>query len=211
MATDILYTGEDHKSNWFYDRYYYGGGNSRYYTFQVALNLLQQKHPNPVILETGCQRQEEDVGAGMSTSIFAEYIHRYGGKLIVVDLFEEHLRRSQQYLQKWPGIDVEFVASDSVAYLQEYRGACDFVYLDSLDYPIAENEGNVLMQQQAQQHCLNELIAVEKNFSSDSILLIDDNQLSGGGKPAKAKEYLVGKGWTCLLDLQSTLWVKSIL
>lgn len=210
MKTDVLYTGEDHYINFFYNKYYYNGGNARYYTFQIALNLLQQKHPNPIILETGCQRQEEDVGAGMSTSIFAEYISRYGGQLIVVDLFEEHLRRSQMYLEKWPDINVEFVVSDSVKYLQDYRGKCDLVYLDSLDYPIAENEGNIAMQQQAQEHCLNELLAVENNLSENSIVLIDDNQLSGGGKPAKAKEYLIKKGWVCLLDLQSTLWIKSL-
>jgi hypothetical protein len=165
---------------------------------------------NPVIIETGCQRQEEDLGAGMSTSIFAEYISRYGGKLIVVDLFEEHLNRSRQYLQKWPDIDVQFEVSDSVKYLEDYRGPCDLIYLDSLDYPIAENEGNVKMQQQAQEHCLRELRAVEKNLTANSIMLIDDNQLSGGGKPAKAKEYLVDRGWTCLLDLQSTIWVREI-
>jgi hypothetical protein len=66
------------------------------------------------------------------------------------------------------------------------------------------------MQQAAQQHCLNELIAIEKNLTSNSIVLLDDNQLSGGGKPAKAKQYLIEKGWTCILDLQSSLWVREL-
>jgi len=209
MDSKLVYTGADIE-NWFFSRYYYNGANSRYYTFQIAMNLLHQRHNDPMIIETGCQRQEEDLGAGMSTSIFAEYIDRYGGSLMSIDNNIEHLRRADQYLAKWPNINAKLVCSCSVQFLTSYEGPCDLLYLDSLDYPIAENEGNVLMQKQAQQHCLNELVAAEKNLRHNSIVLLDDNQLGGGGKPALAKQFLIDKGWTCILDLQSTLWIKSL-
>lgn len=206
---ELIYTGEDIKDNWLYNRYYYGGGNARYYTFQIALNLLRQRTPNPVIIETGCQRQEEDVGAGMSTSLFAEYISRYGGELISVDLVLEHLVRAATYVKKWPEAKVKFAHSDSLLFLREYRSHCDLVYLDSLDYPIGAEAGDVQKQKAAQEHCLNELIAIWPALNSQSIVLLDDNQLPGGGKPALAKQYLVDHHWHCVLDLQSSLWINK--
>lgn len=209
--TEVVYTGADHKSNWFYNRYYekYAGGNQRYFTFQLALNLLIQTKEHPVIIETGCQRQEEDVGAGMSTSIFAEFIARYGGKLISVDIVESHLRRAASYVSRWNHADIDFVLSDSIAFLKEYDDTCSLLYLDSLDFPIGENAGDVQMRDAAQQHCLREFQAIEPRLSEECILLLDDNALPFGGKPRVLKDYLVHRGWICLLDLQQSLWVKN--
>jgi hypothetical protein len=210
MDRNLVYTGEEYPDNWFWKRYYYCGSNSRYYTFQIALNLLHQRHSHPTIIETGCQRQEEDVGAGMSTSIFAEFINRYGGHLIAVDIVQEHLNRAKQYLQKWPNISVAFIPSDSISFLKWYTGTCDLIYLDSLDYPVAQDTGNIAMKNAAQEHCLKEFLAIEPRLNNKSIVLLDDNQLWGGGKPALTKEHLANNGWTCLLDLQSSIWVKEI-
>ncbi len=231
---DFVYTGEDLKSNWFYEKYYvpYGGSNYRYFTFQTALNLIHQKVKNPVIVETGCQRQEEDVGGGMSTSIFAEYIHRYGGRLISVDNVREHLERARSYVQKWQGVDAQFVESDSVAFLQRYDGPCDLLYLDSFDFPIFELREMYNAQTETQRlsslgreeiirrhrdlitpcqlHCLNEFRAIEDRLSRHCVLLVDDNSLSGGGKPGMLKPYLASKGWVCLMDLQQTLFVREV-
>jgi len=205
---ELIFTGPDQKINWFYNRFWYNGGNARYITFQIALNLLKQCHENPVIIETGCQRQEEDVGAGMSTSIFAEYIARYGGKLISVDLVEEHLRRAKSYVKKWESADVSFMLSDSVGYLRMYSGQCDLLYLDSLDYPIGNEAENQALIDAAQQHCLNEFRAAQKNLTSGAILLLDDNHLPGGGKPRLVKEYLMTQPeWLCICDLQQSLFL----
>lgn len=231
---DFVYTGEDLKSNWFHERYhnFYGGSNYRYFTFQAALNIVHQKVKNPTIVETGCQRQEEDVGGGMSTSIFAEYVHRYGGRVISVDIIREHLERARAYVQKWPDVDAQFVESDSVAFLQHYNGPCDLLYLDSFDFPIFELREMYNAQTETtrlsslgreeiirrhssliypcQRHCLNEFKAIEDRLSKRCVLLVDDGSLSGGGKPGLLKPYLVEKGWTCILDLQSTLWVREV-
>lgn len=208
--TDVIYTGEDHKTNWFFSRYYYTGGNSRYYTFQIAINLLRQRHTDPVIIETGCQRQEEDVGAGMSTSIFAEYVQRYGGFLITVDNDPIHLDRAKGYVSDLSKEQVFFIEMDSVQFLRDYNDRCDLLYLDSLDWPIAEHEGNVEMQQKCINHCLNEFKAIEERLGDNTILLVDDNQIKGGGKPQLLKPYLIQKDWICILDLQSTLWIKNL-
>jgi len=209
LDTNLIYTSEESMS-WFYNRYFYGGGNQRYYTFQLALNLLNQTTKDPVIIETGCQRQEEDVGAGMSTSIFAEYISRYDGSLITIDNYEPHLRIAMQCCRHWPDINIDFIQSDSVKFLQSYKGKCDFIYLDSLDYPIGNDAHNKQMQDAAQKHCLNEFLAIEKNLNKKSIVLLDDNTLPGGGKPKLVKDYLQSKEWLCLIDLQSSLWIKNI-
>ena len=87
--------------NWFFDKYYIHGSNSRFWTFQLALNLLSQRNWNPTIVETGCQRMADDIGAGMSTSIFAEYIARYGGELHVVDNDVHHLTIAEKCVGEW--------------------------------------------------------------------------------------------------------------
>lgn len=234
---NLLFTGEDLKDNWFYNRYYYSGSNGRYVTFQACLNILNQKKVAPTIIETGCQRLEEDLGGGMSTSVFAEYIHRYGGKLISVDITAANLTLAANCVQQWPNADCSFVHSDSVAFLAKYEGPCDMLYLDSFDYPYGQllnyyggttdvvaaieqvssmkrNEilckhGDII--DACQVHCLHEFMAIEPRLSDDCILLIDDNQLAGGGKPRVLKEYLAkSKDWCCILDLQGSLWLRSL-
>ena len=76
--------------NWFYQKYYLEGENKRYYTFQLALNLLKQMKVKPVILETGCQRElnlSTGLGDGLSTSVFGEYCKRNEGTLLTIDSF----------------------------------------------------------------------------------------------------------------------------
>ncbi len=209
---DWIFTGEDHKENWFYNKYFYGGGNSRYKTFQLAINLLLQREMSsgrPLILETGCQRQADDVGAGMSTSIFAELVSRIGGKLISVDNNLMHLNICSECIAPWVR-SVDLVCADSIQYLASYKGPLDLVYLDSLDYPVGGDEGNIAMQHAAQQHNLAELQAIAPALDEMTIVLLDDNTLAGGGKPKLAKEWLVEHQWKCLLDHQSSLWVKRI-
>lgn len=217
MDKNLLFCGHDLIDNWFYNRYYYNGNNPRYHTFQIALNILNQSANPPTIIETGCQREEEDVGAGMSTSIFAEYISRYGGKLITVDNNLEHLGRVKSYLKKWPEINVEFVYSDSVEFLSQYNDQCQLLYLDSFDYPYGEllniyggkedidkailtlnnlGRDEVLTRHfdiifPCQEHCLKEFQSIESNLTQKTILLIDDCIMAGGGKGRILKDYLL--------------------
>jgi len=206
---------DDSSDNWLFKKYYYAGSNSRYWTFQVALNLLNQRVEHPTIVETGCQRQADDLGAGMSSSIFGEYCSKYNGRLYTVDLFPQHLEICKQCTLPFSDT-IEYVLSDSISWLREVKDIkADLLYLDSLDYPISpdgRSSVNPIKEQEAQEHCLNEFLAAESSgkINSKTIVLIDDNQLPGGGKPRLLKEYLLQSGWICLLDLQQSLWVKEL-
>lgn len=233
MDTNLLWTGPDHPNNWFYQKYY-SAANFRYHTFQIALNLLNQRFTNPVIVETGCQRAEDDLGSGMSSSIFAEYINRYGGSLVVIDNNAIHLQMAKKLLQKWPEIDKQFVLKDSVVALRDIEH-CDLLYLDSWDYPYGElleaygGKKDITKAERllidtptsevrsmffetinpSQEHCVREYQAMSNKMKPGSLLMIDDNQLKGGGKPGLVKPMLPADGWTCLLDAQQTLWIKE--
>lgn len=208
---DFTYTSswaEGSPSNWFHTKYYYAGANARYWTFQMALNLLSQQTDNPVIIETGCQRQQDDIGAGMSTSIFGEYCKEYGGKVISVDMIEHHLNVCRACCSAYTK-QIEYVLSDSLTFLQSYKGRVDLLYLDSVDYPIGDQAGDEALQTASQTHSLAEFCAAENKLHSKTILLIDDNQLPGGGKPKLLKEYLETRGWVCLFDFQQSLWMPK--
>ena len=177
----------------------------------MALNILYQKRENPLIIETGCQRMADDLGAGMSTSIFGEYLKRYGGRLFTVDISQHNLD-----ICKGCTIDfadyIKYVCQDSISFLRHNEEKADLLYLDSLDYPIGDEAGDIQKQVAAQVHCLKEFKAAVKGgtVTNSTIILIDDNQLPGGGKPRLLKQHLQDEGYLCLLDLQQSLWVKGI-
>lgn len=235
MDKNLIFTGHQ-SQNWFWQRYYYSGANSRYHTFQIALNLLNQTTDNAYIVETGCQRMKEDLGAGMSTSIFAEYISRYGGKLRSIDIIDAHLSMAKSCIQQW-NIDAEFACGDSLVELGKLTQSPDLLYLDSFDYPYGEllnlyggrtdiqkaiatlntmSDAEVIDKHSdvilpCQEHCLKEFqIAAGAVDLSRTVLLLDDNQLPGGGKPRLLKEELLKLGWVCVLDSQSSLWLYIV-
>jgi len=228
---ELIYT-DDSSDNWFHKKYYFCGGNFRYYTFQLALNLLSQRTKDPVIVETGCQRQKDDVGAGMSTSIFGEYCKRYGGHLYTVDLIKRHLDICKECTTEFQD-HITYVCSDSLAWLGTPSvSKIDLLYLDSYDYPDGEVFAHYGMDYSAlnqtsqeevlrrhgdlinpcQVHCQQEFRIAERmgKIHEKTIVLIDDNHLPGGGKSRLAKEFLSGRGWICLLDSMQSLWVKGL-
>ncbi|MFX3635408.1 MAG: class I SAM-dependent methyltransferase [Candidatus Pristimantibacillus sp.] len=209
MDENMIYTGADWPYNWLFGRSHNGPSKTRYYTFQMALNIIHQTKNSPVIIETGCQRMETDIGDGASTSLFCEYLLRYGGKLISIDINPVSIQNAQNWTAHYP-VDKHFVTSDSVAYLSQYTGTVDLVYLDSWDYPLDDGPELEWRQFEAQQHNLNEFMAIENRLSPNAVILMDDNLLPGGGKPKLTKQYLKDKGYICLLDYQHTIWVKQI-
>ena len=77
------------------------------------------------------------------------------------------------------------------------------MYLDSLDYDL----DNPLP---AQEHCFNEIKAAYEKLTDDSIILIDDCNLPGGGKGKLAIEWLVDQGWVLLIYKYQAILVKHI-
>ena len=67
----------------------------------------------------------------------------------------------------------------------------DFLYLDSYDY----DKHDIAEQQISQQHHLRELQAIESRLHEQSVVLIDDCQLQGGGKGKLVIDYMRNQGW----------------
>lgn len=116
----------------------------------------------------------------------------------------------------------------------KFPGKIDLLYLDSWDYPyvemcylydgrknfekalhtlatmtdeeVIEKHGDMFLD--CQEHTLKELKAALPYLHDKSIILIDDNDMAGGGKSRIAKEWLLDNKYTCLLDRQQTLWIK---
>ena len=215
---------------WF-DAKYKDKPTKRWATMRAAMNLTL---PAPTIVETGCQREPEDWGAGMSTSVFGEFAKRAGGKLYTVDNNADHLARCKVHTAKWASHTV-YQLDDSVRYLQNSAPKLiDLLYLDSFDYPygtlleiyggktdikaaqamlelmtedaIVRKHGYVISD--CQEHCLAEIKAAMPHLGPESVVLIDDAGLPGGGKARLANEYLQVRGWTLVLQDYQALWVQ---
>jgi len=180
-------------------------------TFREAIErLCAATGPERTIVETGCVRERNDYSAGYSTVIFAELAERYGGRVFTVDLNARNMALCRRVTKRWAKL-VSYNVCDSIAYLRAWphgEGAgrrIDLLYLDSWDYPLGPNDG--ADRDASQQHCLGELEAALPFLGPQSVVLIDDGDLPGGGKPLLAKRRLAELGWECRIDAYQTLWI----
>lgn len=228
------------QNNWLWEKYGSGLGidpfdRGRYPTMQAALNLLVGRRAQYAnIVETGCQREPDDIGAGSSTTVFEEYIYRTKGALFTIDNNEEHLNRAKSY-KIYDKSLITYILNDSIAALKSFPEPIDLLYLDSFDYPygelldiyggkedinkainilknmpedeIVKQYSNIILP--CQQHTVHELTAATSKLHHKSIILIDDNTLPGGGKTRLAKLWLKENSWMCVLDYHQTLWIKK--
>ena len=137
----------------------------RHITFNLALNSKPQ-----VIVETGCQRKEEDFTAGCSTTVFGWYARNNNCSFTSVDNDNEHIKTAQELTKPFP---VNFICSDSIEFFKNYKGKkIDLLYLDSLDTTEPHHA----------EHCLEEYRAARQHLSHKCVLLIDDTPRDGKGK-----------------------------
>jgi len=179
-------------------------------TFREAIELLCERTSgeNRTIVETGCVRQRNDYSAGYSTVIFAGLVERYGGRVHTVDLSARNMALCRRLTRRWSR-RISYNVGDSAEYLRDWPAAnqgraIDLLYLDSWDYPLAAGDDPAPAASQA--HCLAELEAALPSLHEGSLVLIDDGDLPGGGKPLLAKRRLAEIGWTCVIDAYQTLW-----
>lgn len=218
--------------NWFFNKYY-PVGVLRYSTFKSALNLFLQRG-GETIVETGTCWVPNDWGSGLSTLLFGEFCQKYNKKLITIDIENKKIEASKEITKDFAS-NIEYIVSDSVEFLKNYKGKIDFLYLDSYDYPYVEmlnDYGKEQDQNKAierlskipdeeilkiyadkinppQEHCLNELKAAYNKLTDKSIILMDDYDMPGYGKPRLANEFLVENGWECVMDLTQILFIKK--
>lgn len=195
------------KVNGLYEQRYFGKEETwgpyfrRFFTFKTAISLfLSSKTPN--IVETGCQRNLIDWGAGNSSLIFSETLADFPEKgfLYSVDISEQNLHICHEVTKKFNTTNLYL--GDSVKFLSQFDKPIGLLYLDSLDY-----EAN--LQKESQEHQLQEIIVVHSKLSDDSIILLDDNDFPNGGKTKLTKEFLLDNNWKCVLDHQQSLWIRK--
>jgi predicted O-methyltransferase YrrM len=182
----------------------------RYQTMSTALELLLARSgANRIIVETGCVRERNDYSAGYSTVLFGEFLARHGGALHTVDLSAKNIATCRRLTKRYAA-QISYHTGDSVAFLGSWQSGhtepIDLLYLDSFDYPESPDDP---LRDASQQHCLHELEAALPALTAAAVVLIDDGDLPGGGKPRLAKERLAQLGWTCVLDDYQTLWSRT--
>jgi len=215
---------------WFEEEYKENLG-LRYNTMLKALEIYKE-NKGEVILETGTTRLANDWGAGYSTIVFGHFLRHNLGKLITVDIAQENIDKCRDLTILFAK-NIEYVVSDSLEYLENYKGNIDLLYLDSYDYPMGElltiynGQENVEEAMKAlysmteeeivskhlsvindsQEHQLKEFKLAEKFLEKGTPILLDDSRLPGGGKTRLTKKYLKEIGATCVLDEYQSLWV----
>jgi hypothetical protein len=186
-----------------FEQRYFGKEGSelrRFFTFKTAISLfLQSKILN--IVETGCQRNLIDWGAGNSSLIFAETLADFPEKgfLYSVDISEKNLHVCHEVTKNFKTTNLYL--GDSINFLSKFDKDVGLLYLDSLDYDVG-------IQKESQEHQLKEIMAIYPKLNDQSIILLDDNNFPNGGKTILTKQFLLENKWQCILDHQQSLWIK---
>lgn len=121
------------------------------------------------IIETGASHNWDD---GMMGLLFARICQETGGKMWMVDIDESVIERAKQVFGE-EGIDcVTFVVDDSVKFLEEFDGEVHIVHLDSWDLNLFDPMPSAL-------HGWREFSSIKDKLSNDTIVIVDDNYLSG--------------------------------
>ena len=184
---------------WYYTRYHQHG-NTRFISFLHSLMwLLTHTDENRIIVETGTQRQDDDLGAGESTRIFSSFCSEFGGKLISIDNNAQYIKYSKTYTIQYKEC-IEYICADSVDALSDLDLNIDLLYLDSLDYL----DGWHTM---SENHCLSEAEIALPKMADNSLILIDDFNEQGIGKGRLARVFLIKNGWVEFFRSQQGIYI----
>ncbi len=176
-------------------------------TFNKTLKLLKQRNAK-IIVETGTSRAglKGAKGDGAATIVFGKWAQQNGAKLHSVDISEDSVNGSQLEVNN-QGLNnaVTVHLNDSIRFLKNFKDTIDFLYLDSYDYSKTDRE----IQIKSQEHHLKEFKVIEDKLHKNSIVLIDDCKLPGGGKGKTVVEYMLKKDWKILMNAYQILLVKK--
>ena len=175
-------------------------------TFLKAINIMTESGAS-LLVETGVARHglAYSKSDGASTIVFGLFAKNNGAKLYSVDINPDNIATCQKTIDEMDlSSHIELNTSDSIKYLQSFPQKVDFLYLDSYDY----NRNDPEIIQSSQNHHLEEIKAIEGKLHENSIILIDDCRLPGGGKGKKAIKYLQSNGWKILMNKYQVLLTK---
>ncbi len=175
--------------------------NGRYPTFKEALRLITERKVQTIV-EAGTARCGDTNfdGDGGSTIIFGHWACVNEATMFSVDISETHIEIAKNVTQPYLS-HLFYVLEDSVTFLQNFNETIDFLYLDSWDY--SEND-----PYPAQIHNLKEVLAAFDKLSDDSIVMIDDCNVPGGGKGKLAIEFLLHNGWYTHRNFHQVILLK---
>ena len=162
-------------------------------TFRRAIELLDERGAT-CLIETGVARYglRNSKSDGASTAVFGLWAKTNNGSLYSVDISSESIAGAREAVEELGILEqVKLVTGDSVQFLENFADPVDFLYLDSYDY----DKHDQSVQTASQEHHLKEFKAIEDQLGPDSVVLIDDCDLPGGGKGKTVIEYMTRKGW----------------
>ena len=162
-------------------------------TFRRAIELLDERSAT-CLIETGVARYglRNSKSDGASTAVFGLWAKTNNGSLYSVDISPESIAGAREAVEELGLLEqVKLVTGDSVQFLENFADPVDFLYLDSYDYDKRDES----IQMASQEHHLKEFKAIEEQLGPNTVVLIDDCDLPGGGKGKTVIEYMTRKGW----------------
>lgn len=176
-------------------------------TFAKTLKLLKERNVKTII-ETGTSRKglKATKGDGAATIVFGKWAKENNAVMHSVDIDKDSVKGSMDELiiQNLDGV-VSVHHSDSLEFLKNFKQQVDFLYLDSYDYSRTDEK----IQKLSQEHHLKEFKIIEDKLHKNSIVLIDDCGLPGGGKGKTVVEYMLKNNWVILINAYQILLVKK--
>lgn len=176
-------------------------------SFKKTLQLLNDRKVK-ILVETGTSRNglENTRGDGAATIVFGKWAEKNNAYLYSVDISKDSVDGSQKavkelHLEKYISVCHE----DALSFLKSFDKKIDFLYLDSYDY----SKTDIDIQQKSQEHHLKEFQLSESKLHDNSIVLIDDCGLPGGGKGKLVIDYMLKKNWEIIINKYQVLLVKK--
>ena len=148
------------------------GRSERFYQAENILHVLKDHFTceGPInIVETGASQDWSD---GMMGLLFAKISERTGGKMWMVDIDENVIKKSKSVFQEEGISCVEFVVGDSVNFLKNFHDGVHIIHLDSWDLDLKDPFPSAL-------HGWREFEAIMDKISEETIVIVDDNYLQG--------------------------------
>lgn len=171
-------------------------------TYKRVLTLLEDTN-SKILIETGTSREglKGAKSNGAATIVYGKWAKLNNAHLYSVDISEKSIRVANQEITKQQLSDnVTLHLMDSVEFLNKFEQKVDFLYLDSYDYS-SDKEIQLL----SQKHHLDEFKAIEDKLHKNTIVLIDDCDLEGGGKGKLVIEYMKEKDWVIEMEAYQVL------